>query len=338
MTVTVTDAATEEPVAGAERDVGRRLRRSPMPTGTAMVTALRGREVEVEADGLRPGDGARSRTRATCASSCATNTVTRHRHRPGRRRRSPAYGSSSTAARRCPRPRRTATYALAGRAGGGDARLQGGPATGWRASTIGEETGQGRHARAVRGPRAVRARRPCSRAPGRLDAMLGLIDQTEANAMVIDVKETDGRLYYATDLPEAVEVGAVRDDAGVRPRGAPADAQGARHLHHRADGGHEGQHPAAVAARAGGAQHATGEPWRDKIGGAWLDPRQPGRGRVPRRHCRRPGRQGLRRGPARLHPLLQRRPVRAGRDEPAEHAVVPAAGHPARAAGRQPRS
>ena len=35
-----------------------------------------------------------------------------------------------------------------------------------------------------------------------------LIDRTEANAMVIDVKETDGNLYYATDLPAAHEVGA----------------------------------------------------------------------------------------------------------------------------------
>ena len=35
---------------------------------------------------------------------------------------------------------------------------------------------------------------------GRLDEMLALLDRTEANAMVIDVKETDGRLYYATDL------------------------------------------------------------------------------------------------------------------------------------------
>ena len=29
--------------------------------------------------------------------------------------------------------------------------------------------------------------------------------------MVIDVKETDGRLYYATDLETAEEVGAVRE-------------------------------------------------------------------------------------------------------------------------------
>ena len=45
--------------------------------------------------------------------------------------------------------------------------------------------------------------------PGRLDALLELLDTTEANALVIDVKGTDGQLYYSTDLEEAVEVDAV---------------------------------------------------------------------------------------------------------------------------------
>ena len=48
--------------------------------------------------------------------------------------------------------------------------------------------------------------------PGRLDAMLALLDRTEANAMVIDVKETDGKLFWATDLPEAVAAGSVREN------------------------------------------------------------------------------------------------------------------------------
>ncbi len=44
-------------------------------------------------------------------------------------------------------------------------------------------------ARALYAPAAI------FEAPGRLDAMLELLDRTEANALVIDVKETDGRLY-----------------------------------------------------------------------------------------------------------------------------------------------
>ena len=60
-------------------------------------------------------------------------------------------------------------------------------------------------ARALYAPAAI------FEAPGRLDEMLALLDRTEANAMVIDVKETDGRLYYSTDLETAAEVGAIRE-------------------------------------------------------------------------------------------------------------------------------
>ena len=60
-------------------------------------------------------------------------------------------------------------------------------------------------ARALYAPSAV------FEAPGRLDEMLALLERTEANALVIDVKETDGRLYYATDLDTAAEVGAIRE-------------------------------------------------------------------------------------------------------------------------------
>jgi hypothetical protein len=60
-------------------------------------------------------------------------------------------------------------------------------------------------ARALYAPSAV------FEAAGRLDAMLDLIDRTEVNAMVIDVKETAGNLYWATDLPAATAVGSVME-------------------------------------------------------------------------------------------------------------------------------
>ena len=47
---------------------------------------------------------------------------------------------------------------------------------------------------------------------GRLSAILDLIDRTEANAMVIDVKEASGKLYWATDLPAAVGAGTRMQD------------------------------------------------------------------------------------------------------------------------------
>ncbi|MEA2651612.1 MAG: hypothetical protein QOI85_1333, partial [Chloroflexota bacterium] len=125
-------------------------------------------------------------------------------------------------------------------------------------------------ARALYAPSAI------FEAPGRLDAMLDLLDRTEANALVIDVKETDGRLYYATDLPSAVEVGAVRETPVfdleellpmLKERGIYTIAR----MVVMKDNTSAVARPELAVRNA-----ATGEPWRDNIGGAWLDPSAPG--------------------------------------------------------------
>jgi hypothetical protein len=125
-------------------------------------------------------------------------------------------------------------------------------------------------ARALYAPSAV------FEAPGRLDAMLDLLDRTEANALVIDVKETDGRLYYVTDLPEAVEAGAVREAPifdleellpQLKERGIYTIAR----MVVMKDNTTAAARPELAVMNA-----ATGEPWRDNIGGAWLDPAAPG--------------------------------------------------------------
>ena len=125
-------------------------------------------------------------------------------------------------------------------------------------------------ARALYAPAAI------FEAPGRLDEMLALIDRTEVNAMVIDVKETDGRLYYATDLPEAVEVGAVRETPifdleellpMLEERGIYTIAR----MVVMKDNTSAAARPELAVRNS-----ATGEPWRDNIGGAWLDPSAPG--------------------------------------------------------------
>ena len=125
-------------------------------------------------------------------------------------------------------------------------------------------------ARALYAPAAV------FEAPGRLEAMLDLIDRTGVNALVIDVKETDGRLFYTTDLPEAVEVGAVREDPifdlaellpQLRERGIYTIARMVAMKDNTT---------AAARPELAVINTATGEPWRDNIGGAWLDPAAPG--------------------------------------------------------------
>lgn len=111
---------------------------------------------------------------------------------------------------------------------------------------------------------------------GRLDQMLDLIDKTEANAMVIDVKETAGNLYWSTDLPEAKAVGAVMEHPlfelnellpKLKERGIYTIARMVVMKDNTL-----GKAKPEFAVR----NNKTGEPWRDYGGGIWLDPFQPG--------------------------------------------------------------
>ncbi len=125
-------------------------------------------------------------------------------------------------------------------------------------------------ARALYAPAAV------FEAPGRLDAMLALLDRTEANALVIDVKETDGRLFYATDLEPAAEVGAIReapifDLEEILPMLKERGIYTIARMVVMKDNTTAAARPELAVMNT-----ATGEPWRDNIGGAWLDPSAPG--------------------------------------------------------------
>jgi hypothetical protein len=121
-------------------------------------------------------------------------------------------------------------------------------------------------ARALYAPSAV------FEAAGRLDAMLDLVDRTEVNAMVIDVKETAGNLYWATDLPAATAVGAVMEHPlfqldellpKLKARGIYTIA---RMVVMKDNTLGKARPDLAVT------NSATGEPWRDYRGGIWLDP------------------------------------------------------------------
>ena len=111
---------------------------------------------------------------------------------------------------------------------------------------------------------------------GRLDAQLDLLDRTEANAMVIDVKETNGNLYWATDLPAAVAVGAVMEHPllsldQVLPQLKARGIYTIARMVVMKDNTLGKQRPELAVQNA-----ATGQPWRDYGGGVWLDPYNPG--------------------------------------------------------------
>ncbi|HET6819500.1 MAG TPA: putative glycoside hydrolase [Candidatus Limnocylindria bacterium] len=111
--------------------------------------------------------------------------------------------------------------------------------------------------------------------PGRLDALLRLIDRTEVNSMVIDVKETGGWLYYTTDLPEAKESGADRHPIFELDKLLPTlKARGIYPIARMVvmkDNTVGASRPELAVRNA-----ATGQPWKDFGGGIWLDPFNPG--------------------------------------------------------------
>ncbi len=184
-------------------------------------------------------------------------------------------------------------------------------------------------ARALYAPSAV------FEAPGRLDQMLALLDSTEANALVIDVKETDGRLYYATDLETAAEVGAIRETPVfdleellpmLEERGIYTIAR----MVVMKDNTSAAARPELAVRNS-----ATGEPWRDNIGGAWLDPSAPGVAEYIASIAGDLADKGFDEVQLDYIRFFSDGDLQRVRYEPAEHAVLPSAGDPARAARRE---
>jgi hypothetical protein len=111
---------------------------------------------------------------------------------------------------------------------------------------------------------------------GRLDATLALIDRTEVNAMVIDVKEQDGNLYWATDLPAATAAGAVMQHPLLRldellPKLKARGIYTIARMVVMKDNTLGAARPDLAVMNT-----TTGKPWRDYRGGIWLDPYNPG--------------------------------------------------------------
>jgi hypothetical protein len=111
---------------------------------------------------------------------------------------------------------------------------------------------------------------------GHLDQELSTIAKTEANAMVIDVKEGGGWLYYATDLPVAKQAGAIMKEPllhlntllpKLKARGIYTIA---RLVVMKDDTMPKSQPQLAVH------NSQTGKPWTDFGGNIWLDPYEPG--------------------------------------------------------------
>lgn len=105
----------------------------------------------------------------------------------------------------------------------------------------------------------------------RVDELIKLIDETELNAVVIDVKDDSGQITYATDVPELRAVpgavsGKIKDIDALM---AKLDAHGiypiARIVTFK-DNVFANAHPEFAVRRS------NGDVWRDRTGQGWLNP------------------------------------------------------------------
>jgi hypothetical protein len=262
---------TQQPVAGAQLSVGS-VTAVTAADGTAMVTAMRGAQVAARADGFDPGSGqvpSDGDLTITLRSNVVSGTIRGDGGQPLAGVRVFVDGSQTLA-----RSDALGRYRLAGVPEHGNLIYK---LPGHRLGVIPIDKQMNKdvtlpafQARGLYAPSAV------FEGAGRLDAELALIDRTEANAMVIDVKETDGNLYWSTDLPAAKAVGAVMQhplfDLGqLLPK---LKAQGiytiARMVVMKDNTLGSARPDLAVM------NSVTGKPWRDYGGGIWLDPFNPG--------------------------------------------------------------
>jgi len=269
--VEVVDGATGAPVADA-RVMATDESATTVTDGTAAMTALSGSEVTVEADGFEtatatvPPDGNLS---VALRNNTVRGTVRDETGAPIVDARVFVEGQGSGV-----RTDSDGSYALPGVPESGTLIYK---APGFRLGVIPVDEEMNKdvtlptfEARALYAPSAV------FEGAGRLDAMLALIDRSEANAMVIDVKETGGWLYYGTDLPEATAAGSVMSSPvftleellpALKERGIYTIARVVVMKDNTL-----GLSQPELAVR----NTATGEPWTDWGGGVWLDPGNPG--------------------------------------------------------------
>jgi hypothetical protein len=269
--VTVVDRTSKAPVPHARLHVGS-VTAAAAADGTATLTALRGVTVQAQADGFDDGSGAVPDDGGLTISlrpNVVSGKVVDGAGKPIAGVRVFVDGASALTETDA-----SGQYALPGVPEKGTLIYK---MPGYRLGEIPTDAQMTKdvkltafQARALYAPSAI------FEGTGRLDAMLDQIDKTEVNAMVIDVKETAGNLYWATDLPAATSVGAVMQHPllqldellpKLKARGIYTIA---RMVVMKDNTLGKARPDLAVK------NSATGAPWRDYRGGIWLDPYNPG--------------------------------------------------------------
>ena len=269
--VTVVDRTSKAPVANAMLSVGS-VTATTAADGTATLTALRGAKVEAQAKGFDPGTGSVPDEKGLTIElrpNVVNGTVTDGNGKPIGGVRVFVDGAAAPAMTDA-----QGRYVLPGVPEQGTVVYK---MPGYRLGEIPIDAQMTKDvaltpfvARALYAPAAI------FEGAGRLDTMLGLIDKTEANAMVIDVKEANGNLYWATNLPAATAVGAVMQHPLLQldqllPKLKAKGIYTIARMVVMKDNTLGTARPALAVTNS-----ATGAPWRDYRGGLWLDPYNPG--------------------------------------------------------------
>ena len=267
VTITVLDRTNQEPVPNAALRAGSAMVISGAD-GTAILTTVGGASVEVTADGFDDGTGTvpdEDGLTISLRPNVVSGAVTDGDGKPIPGVRVFVEGAAQPAVTDA-----QGRYALPGVPEQGTLIYK---MPGYRLGVIPIDAQMTKDvaltpfvARALYAPSAI------FEGTGRLDELLDLIDRTEVNAMVIDVKETAGNLYWTTDLRAATEVGAVMQHPlfqleellpKLKERGIYTIAR----MVVMKDNTLGKARPDLAVMNA-----ATGEPWRDYRGGIWLDP------------------------------------------------------------------
>jgi hypothetical protein len=270
LTVITLEQGSSQPIPGVTLTVGEDTATTGA-NGTAVLSAPRGAEVAAAADGYDPASGAvpdDGDLTLTLRSNVVTGTISDQGGDPVAGARVFVDGQTTWV-----RSDERGLYALPGVPANGTLIVK---RAGYRLAEI--PTDGGATADVALEPfevRALYAPGAVFEGAGRLDDMLRLIDRSEANAMVIDVKETGGYLYYETDLPEARRSGADRRPIfeleqllpRLKERGIYTIARMVVMKDNTV-----GESRPELAVR----NSATGRPWHDFGGGIWLDPYNPG--------------------------------------------------------------
>lgn len=105
----------------------------------------------------------------------------------------------------------------------------------------------------------------------RVDELIKLIDETELNAVVIDVKDDSGQVTYATDAPELRAIpgavsGKIKDIDALMGQLAAHDIYPIARIVTFKDSVFASAHPEFAV------KHSDGSVWRDRTGQGWLNP------------------------------------------------------------------